>query len=79
MNLSASQKKFIIPFYYGLIDVGCDRKMISDRLIYLVLFDQTDPIRFAMWNFFTDKFGNPDTHSPAWDLAVCNSGSEGRT
>ncbi len=61
------QKKFITPFYYGLIDVGYDTKTISDRLIYLVLFDQIDPIRFAMWNFFTDKFGNPDTHSPAWD------------
>ena len=36
-------------------------------MLYLVLFDQTDPIRFAMWNFFTDETGNSDTHSPAWD------------
>ena len=33
----------------------------------MVLFDQTDSIRFAMWNFFKDDAGIPDTHSPAWD------------
>ena len=61
------KKKFITPFYYGLIDGDHDLETISDKLLYLVLFDQTDPIRFAMWNFFTDETGDPDTHSPAWD------------
>jgi hypothetical protein len=62
-----STKKFITPFYYGLIDGDHDLKTTSDKLLYLVLFDQTDPIRFAMWNFFRDDNGDPDTHSPAWD------------
>ena len=61
------KKKFITPFYYGLIDGDHDLETTSDKLLYLVLFDQTDPIRFAMWNFFTDETGDPDTHSPAWD------------
>lgn len=61
------QKKFITPFYYGLIDGDHDLKTTSDKLLYLVLFDQTDSIRFAMWNFFKDESGNPDKHSPAWD------------
>jgi len=60
-------KKFIAPFYYGLIDSDHDLQTTGDTLIYLVLFDQTAPIRFAMWNFFTDENGDPDTHSPAWD------------
>ena len=31
------------------------------------MFDQTESIRFTMWNFFTDSDGYPDLHSPAWD------------
>jgi hypothetical protein len=62
-----SEKKFITPFYYGLIDGDLDLKTTDDRLLYLVLFDQTESIRFAMWNFIKDKAGNPDSHSPAWD------------
>ena len=42
------KKKFITPFYYGLIDGDRDLETISDKLLYLVLFEQTDPIRFAM-------------------------------
>lgn len=68
LNLSTHPtKKFITPFYYGLIDGDHDLETTNDKLLFLVLFDQTDPIRFAMWNFFKDQAGNPDTHSPAWD------------
>lgn len=62
-----SEKKFITPFYYGLIDGDHDLKTTDDRLLYLVLFDQTESIRFAMWNFIKNNAGNPDFHSPAWD------------
>lgn len=61
------RKRFITPFYYGLIDADHDLTTHDDTLLYLVLFDQTDAIRFAMWNFIRDEHGNPDTHSPAWD------------
>ena len=61
------EKKFITPFYYGLIDGDHDLKTTDDRLLYLLLFDQTDSIRFAMWNFFRNDAGIADTHSPAWD------------
>ncbi|MCA9437848.1 MAG: hypothetical protein KC978_18835, partial [Candidatus Omnitrophica bacterium] len=60
-------KKFIAPFYYGLLDGDQNLETTDDKILYLVLFDQTDPIRFAMWNFFSNESGEPDTHSPAWD------------
>ncbi len=62
-----SEKKFITPFYYGLIDGDHDLKTTDDRLLYLVLFVQTESIRFAMWNFIKNKMGDSDQHSPAWD------------
>ncbi len=61
------QKKFIAPFYYGVIDADRSSETDQDRLLYLMLFDQTDSIRFAMWNFFRNQQEEPDTHSPAWD------------
>ncbi len=61
------KKKFILPFYYGFLDGDHDLTTTNDKLLYLVLFDQTQPIRFAMWNFIRNKQGEPDTHSPAWD------------
>jgi hypothetical protein len=33
----------------------------------MVLFDQADTIRFAMWNFIQNEAGQADPHSPAWD------------
>ena len=68
LNISEHpEKAFITPFYYGVIDGDHDLKTTEDRLLFMVLFDQTESIRFAMWNFFKDQAGNPDTHSPAWD------------
>ena len=60
-------KKFITPFYYGLVDGDHDLRTTDDRLLFQVLFDQTQSIRFAMWNFIKDQNGDPDNHSPAWD------------
>ena len=60
-------KTFMTPFYYGLLDADHDLTTTDDTLLYLVLFDQTESIRFAMWNFFQNDEGQPDTHSPAWD------------
>ena len=39
----------------------------DDTLVYIMMFNQTAPIRFAMWNFNRNAEGKPDTHSPAWD------------
>jgi len=60
-------KKFIEPFYYGLVDGDNDLTTEDDTLVYIMMFDQKVPIRFAMWNFESDADGRPDTHSPAWD------------
>jgi len=60
-------KRFIHPFYYGLIDGDQDLATQDDTLVYILMFDQTAPIRFALWNFIRDEAGNPDPHSPAWD------------
>lgn len=59
-------KKFVLPFYYGLTTCpGTEGK--QDTMVYIMMFDQKEPIRFAMWNFFRNDKGEPDTHSPAWD------------
>lgn len=60
-------KKFTKPFYCGLIDGDHDLATTNDTLVYIMMFDQTEPIRFALWNFIKDAAGNPDPHSPAWD------------
>ena len=60
-------KKFLKPFYYGLLDGDNDLTTEHDTLAYVVMFDQTESIRFALWNFITDASGRPDPHSPAWD------------
>lgn len=60
-------KKFVSPFYYGLIDGDNDLSTQDDTLAYIMMFDQTTPIRFAMWNFIKEEIGKPDPHSPAWD------------
>ncbi len=60
-------KKFIKPFYYGLIDGDHDLGTEGDVLAYVVMFDQRETIRFAEWNFIKDAQGMADPHSPAWD------------
>ena len=39
----------------------------DDAMVYIMMFDQREPIRFAMWNFFRTADGQADPHSPAWD------------
>jgi len=60
-------KKFLLPFYYGLVDGDGDLGTTDDTMAAILMFDQTEPIRFALWNFIRDASGNPDPHSPAWD------------
>ena len=60
-------KQFVLPFYYGLLDGDHDLNTTDDRLAYILLFDQTASIRFALWNFIQDGTGKADPHSPAWD------------
>ena len=60
-------KRFRLPFFYGLLDGDHDPATTDDTLAYIVMFDQCENIRFALWNFMIDTAGKPDTHSPAWD------------
>ena len=62
-----SEKRFVLPFYYGLIEGDHDLATNDDTLAYILMFDQIEPIRFALWNFIKDESGKPDPHSPAWD------------
>ncbi len=59
-------KHFLKPFYCGLLDGDHDLQTTND-LAYIMMFDQTTPIRFALWNFIKDASGQPDPHRPAWD------------
>lgn len=60
-------KRFVKPFYYGLLDGDNDLSTNGDTLAYIVMFDRAEPIRFALWNFIRNADGEPDPHSPAWD------------
>ncbi len=60
-------KRFVLPFYYGLLDGDHDLKTTDDRLAYVLMFDQAAPMRFALWNFINNDDGKADPHSPAWD------------
>jgi hypothetical protein len=52
------RKRFLDPVCYGLLD---------DGHAYVMMFDHTEAIRLAMWNFVEDESGNPDPARPAWD------------
>ena len=60
-------KTFLLPFYYGLVDGDGDPGTTEDTMAYIMMFDQCEAIRFAMWNFNTTIAGEPDPHGPAWD------------
>jgi hypothetical protein len=60
-------KRFVLPFYYGLMDGDHDLATEGDTLAYILMFDQKESIRFAMWNFIKDDEGKADPNSPAWD------------
>ncbi|NUM55032.1 MAG: cellulase family glycosylhydrolase [Candidatus Hydrogenedentes bacterium] len=60
-------KKFILPFYYGLVDGDGDMTTSDDTMAYVMMFDQRETMRFALWNFIKNASGKQDTHSPAWD------------
>ncbi|MCP4643137.1 MAG: hypothetical protein GY851_22005, partial [bacterium] len=49
------------------VDGDGDPETEDDTLAYVMMFDQAEPIRFAMWNFNKTADGQPDTRSPAWD------------
>lgn len=59
-------KKFLKPFFYGLVD-GDGDATTDDTMVYIMIFNQAESIRFALWNFITDSSGQPDPRSPAWD------------
>ena len=60
-------KKFILPFYYGLMHGSGRDDRQDNTMVYIMMFDQRESIRFAMWNFIKNTRGVPDTHCPAWD------------
>ena len=62
-----AEKRFLLPFYYGLVDGDGDHATQDDTMLYLMMFDQRDAIRLAMWNFTKDASGQVNPHSPAWD------------
>lgn len=59
-------KRFAYPFYYGLMDYPHPDEP-DLPMAYLMMFDQAESIRFAMWNFICGPDGLPDTRHPAWD------------
>lgn len=60
-------KTFLLPFFYGLVDGDGRAETADDTLAYVMMFDQRESIRFAVWNFIRDHEDRPDPASPAWD------------
>lgn len=60
-------KTFTLPFYYGLVDGDGDPNTDCDTMAYVMMFDQRETVRFAMWNFIKNSAGEAEPHSPAWD------------
>ena len=68
LNLTENPAKtFLLPFYYGLVDGDGDYATEDDTMAYIMMFDERESVRFAMWNFISNAAGDADTHSPAWD------------
>jgi pimeloyl-ACP methyl ester carboxylesterase len=75
-----ANKKFVMPFYFGLVDgdgVDSEGEGISDgeiwtgsndadAMVYIMMFDQDEPIRFCMWNW-GPPLGTGLPSNPAWD------------
>ncbi len=61
------RKKFLLPFYYGLVDGDGNAETRDDTMAYVMMFDRKEPMRLALWNFIKNAAGEFDPHSPAWD------------
>ena len=60
-------KKFLLPFYYGLVDGDGLESTTEDTMAYVMMFDRQESMRFALWNFIRNAAGEPNSRSPAWD------------
>jgi len=62
LNIPASKELyFTMPCYYGLLDVSVAESDHQNPMAYIMMFDQSTPIRFSVWNWC-----NPVSIS-AWD------------
>lgn len=65
---------FVLPFFYGVMDGDGDLKTQGDDMLYLMMFDQAEPVRFVMFDF------SGDLHQPVWDWQyVIHRPEPGRT
>lgn len=54
-------KQFVHPFYYGLVDADGLPDTTDDDMAFIMMFDQAESIRFALYNW------GGDPRYPAWD------------
>ncbi|MCU0916885.1 MAG: carbohydrate-binding protein [Planctomycetes bacterium] len=78
--VASPKKKFVWPFYFGLVDGdGVDSEgegvlagdvwtggSDTDSMVYMMMFDQKEPVRFCMWNW-GPPYGTGLPSNPAWD------------
>lgn len=53
--------KFVLPFFYGLMDLDGNACTEDSPMAFMMMFDQAEPVRFTLWNW------SSNTHGPAWD------------
>lgn len=58
---NAERCAFLLPYFYGVMDGDGDPSTPGDDMMYLMMFDQAEPMRFVMFDF------SGDVHQPVWD------------
>jgi hypothetical protein len=59
--LDYSSIPFLLPFFFGIVDGDGNLSTKQDNMVYVMMFDQAEPVRFIMWDF-----SKGDGH-PVWD------------
>lgn len=60
-TIADPDKQFLHPFYYGLVDADGLPDTTNDDMAFIMMFDQAESIRFALYNW------GGDPRYPAWD------------
>lgn len=61
-NVHTSERcAFLLPFFFGLVDGDGDLRTSNDNMVYLMMFDQAETIRFTTFDF------SGNVHQPVWD------------
>jgi hypothetical protein len=59
--MSYEDCRFLLPFFWGIVDGDGDLSTTNDDMVYAMMFDQAESLRMIMWDFARGE------HKPVWD------------